>query len=62
MLYTATFTAVTVTGTIYGAGLKTQQEWQSVCFPPHSLIHPTHPPCPLLSRKEGRKGIRGMRI
>ena len=46
MLYTATFTAVTVTGTIYGAGLKTQQEWQSVCSPPsltHPSIHPTHP-------------------
>ncbi|EGS22690.1 uncharacterized protein CTHT_0011630 [Thermochaetoides thermophila DSM 1495] len=28
-LYTGVFTAVTVTGTIYGAGLKTQQEWKA---------------------------------
>ncbi|KAK4188961.1 hypothetical protein QBC35DRAFT_548009 [Podospora australis] len=29
MLWTGVFAAVTITGTIYGAGLKTQQEWQS---------------------------------
>lgn len=34
MLYTATFAAVTFTGTIYGAGLKTQQEWKEVLFVP----------------------------
>lgn len=31
-VWTVAFTAVTVTGTIYGAGLKTQKEWNQVIF------------------------------
>ncbi|KAL2147411.1 hypothetical protein VTI28DRAFT_9875 [Corynascus sepedonium] len=29
IIYTLGFAAVTITGTIYGAGLKTQQEWKA---------------------------------
>ncbi|KAL2161131.1 hypothetical protein VTH06DRAFT_8350 [Thermothelomyces fergusii] len=29
IIYTVGFAAVTITGTIYGAGLKTQQEWKA---------------------------------
>ncbi|KAK4222351.1 hypothetical protein QBC38DRAFT_490126 [Podospora fimiseda] len=29
LLYTAIFAACTITGTFYGAGLKTQQEWKT---------------------------------
>ena len=31
-VWTLAFTAITVTGTIYGAGLKTRKEWEEVCF------------------------------
>lgn len=33
LLYTACFAAITVTGTIYGAGLKIQSEASEVSYP-----------------------------
>jgi hypothetical protein len=45
MVWTVAFAAVTIVGSIYGAGLKTQQEYHHVWFPSiiiinkHSCMH-----------------------
>jgi hypothetical protein len=31
IIWTVAFAAVIITGSIYGAGLKTQREWKQVC-------------------------------
>lgn len=37
VLWTVAFAAVTIVGAIYGAGLKTQQEYKAVCLLPRGV-------------------------